>query len=49
LETELSSWQTEYIRLEESQDVMGGALRPVEEPSKYVKTGGEPLVGTYIF
>ena len=40
-----SSWQIEYIRLEESQDALGGALRPVEEPSKHVKTGGELLDG----
>ena len=43
------SCRINYFRRGGSQDVMGGALRPVEEPSKYVQTGGEPLVGTYIF
>ena len=40
--------QSIYTRSEKSQDVTGGALRPVEEPSRHVNTGGEPLEGPNI-
>jgi hypothetical protein len=34
-----------YIRLDRGKDAMGGALRPIDEPSKYVKAAAEPLNG----